>query len=83
MKKYTRRFRKNARAFRFAKNGAAILYLLAHAISTLTGHEPAMDVIHATGTSLCIAIFGEWLFNAWMTIAETAASVQEKKNETI
>lgn len=83
MKKYTKRFRKDARAFRFAKNGAAILYLIAHALSTLTGHEPVADVIAAAGISLCIAGIGEVIFNGWMTIAETAESIQEKKDETI
>ena len=85
MKKYTKRFREDARVFRFAKNGAAILYLIAHAISTLTGHEPVADVVAATGTSLCIAVIGEVIFNGWMTIAETAESIQENKdnNETI
>lgn len=85
MKKYTKRFRKNARAFRFAKNAAAILYLIAHAISTLTGHEPIADVIAAAGTSLCITVIGEVLFNGWMMVAETAESIQENKdnNETI
>ena len=85
MKKYTKRFRENARVFRFAKNCAAILYLIAHAISTLTGHEPVADVVAAAGTSLCIAVIGEVIFNGWMTIAETAESIQENKdnNETI
>lgn len=79
MKKYTKRFRKNARAFRFAKNAAAILYLIAHAISTLTGHEPIADVIAAAGTALCITVIGEVIFNGWMTVAETAESIQEKE----
>ena len=78
MKKYTKRFRNNARVFRFIKNIGAVGYLILHALLTLTGHEPSRDVIIATCVSLGIGVIGEVIFNGWMTVAETAASIQEK-----
>lgn len=85
MKKYTKRFKTDAREFRLVKNILAIGGLMAHAGLTLMGYEPIVNAILAGGASICFAIVGEVIFNGWMTIVETAESIQENKdnNEVI
>lgn len=85
MKKYTKRFKTDAREFRLIKNILAIGGLMVHAGLTLMGYEPIVNAIIAAGASIGFAIIGEVIFNGWMTIVETAESIQENKNnnETI
>ena len=85
MKKYTKRFKTDAREFRLIKNILAIGGLMVHAGLTLMGYEPIVNAIIAGGASIGFAIIGEVIFNGWMTIVETAESIQENKNnnETI
>lgn len=79
MKKYTKRFRRDAREFRLLKNILAIGGLMAHGGLTLMGHETILNGAVAACGSIAFAIIGEAIFNCWMTAIETAESIQEKK----
>ena len=83
MKKYTKRFRRDAREFRLLKNILAIGGLMAHGGLTLTGHETVLNGAVAACASIIFAVVGEVIFNGWMSVVETAESIQEKKDETI
>lgn len=83
MKKYTKRFRRDAREFRLLKNILAIGGLMVHGGLTLIGHETVLNGAVAACASIAFAVIGEVMFNGWMTAIETAESIQEKKNETI
>lgn len=82
MKKYTKRFKVDAKEFRLLKNILAIGGIMVHAGLTLTSHEPILSGLIAAGASIVFAVVGEVIFNGWMTLIETAESIQ-KQNETI
>ena len=83
MKKYTKRFRRDAREFRLLKNILAIGGLMVHGGLTLMGHETVLNGAIAVCASIAFAVIGEVIFNGWMTVVETAESIQEKKNDRL